>query len=116
MNPLTQQSTASSVALATELAACHSRSRRNGKVARLPAGLRHQINLMIDDGVPYKTIIERLGDAGKHITEHNLSTWRRGGFQDYRSAQLMNDRARIQTEAATDYLREGTALDQTKLK
>ena len=116
MNPLIQQNTARSVALATELAACQSRSRRNGKVARLPAELRHQINVMLDDGVPYKTIIERLGDAAKHITEHNLSTWRLGGFQDYRKGQLISERARAQTQVAADILRQGAQVNPAELK
>src|SRR5271166_6144938 len=86
--------------LARQLQACQSRSRRNGKVARLPVALREQINLMLDDGVPYKVIIEKLGPAGQHLNEDNLSNWRLGGYQDYLKAQAINDRARIQTEAA----------------
>jgi len=116
MNPLTEQSTAPAHALSTELAACQSRSRRNGKVARLPAELRHQINLMLDDGVPYKTIIERLGDAGKHLNEDNLSNWRLGGFQDYRKSQLISERARAQTLTAADILRQGGQLNPAELK
>ena len=91
-------------------------NRRNGKVARLPAELRHQINVMLDDGVPYKIIIERLGDAGKHLNEDNLSNWRLGGFQDYQKAQLINERARAQTQAAADLLREGAQVDTAQLK
>jgi hypothetical protein len=83
-----------------------SSSRRNGKVARLPFALRQQINQMIDDGLPYKTIIARLGEAGKHLNEDNLSNWRLGGFQDYLKAQVFNDRARVQTQAAADILRD----------
>ena len=116
MNPLAEQSTAPRYALATELQSCQSRSRRNGKVARLPAELRHQINVMLDDGVPYKIIIERLGEAGKHLNEDNLSNWRLGGFQDYRKSQLINERARAQTQAAADLLREGAQVDTAQLK
>ena len=116
MSPLSEQSNARSFALAAELQSCQSRSRRNGKVARLPAELRHQINVMLDDGVPYKTIIERLGDAGKHLTEDNLSNWRLGGFQDYRKAQLLSDRARVQTQAAADLLGQGAQVNPAELK
>src|SRR6266480_3230521 len=89
-----------------QLKACQSKSRRNGKVARLPQALRDQINHMLDDGVPYKTIIERLSDAGKHLNEDNISNWRLGGYQDYLKAQLINDRARTQIEAAADTVRD----------
>src|SRR5436305_1690239 len=93
--------------LSRQLRACQPKSRRNGKVARLPAELRDQINRQIDDGVPYKVIIERLGDAGKHLNEDNVSNWRLGGYQDYLNAHAINDRARYQTEAAADVLRDG---------
>src|SRR5881396_1869268 len=89
-----------------QLAACQSKSRRNGKVARLPSALREQINHMLDDGVPYKTIIQKLGEAGKHLNKDSISTWRLGGYQDYLRAHLINDRARSQTEAAADVVRE----------
>jgi hypothetical protein len=102
--------------LSLQLQACQSNSRRNGKVARLPFALRQQINRMIEDGLPYKTIIERLGPEGKHLTIHNLSTWRLGGYQDYLNAQAINERARIQTEAAADIVRETGAPDPEQLK
>jgi hypothetical protein len=89
-----------------QLKSCQSKSRRNGKVARLPSILRDQINHLLDDGVPYKPIIERLGDAGKHLNKDSISNWRLGGYQDYPKAQLINDRARTQTEAAADVLRD----------
>ena len=92
--------------LRLQLKACQSKSRRNGKVARLPLPLREQINHMLDDGVPYKAIIEKLGEAGKHLNEDSISNWRLGGYQDYLKAQLINDRARTQTEAAADVLRD----------
>jgi hypothetical protein len=99
-----------------QLQVCQSKSRRNGKVARLSLALREQINLMLDDGVPYKTIIEKLGEAGKHLNKHSISNWRSGGYQDYLKAQLINDRARTQTEAAADVVRETGDLSPAKLQ
>ena len=61
---------------------------------------------MLDDGVPYKTIIEKLGDSGKHLNENNIGNWRMGGYQDFRKAQLIHERACAQTNAAADILRE----------
>jgi hypothetical protein len=65
---------------------------RNGKVARLPHALREQINQMIDDGFPYKAILEKLQEPGAPplpypISEMNLSNWRRGGYQEWRLEQ-----------------------------
>src|SRR5216117_1870979 len=99
-----------------QLNVCQSKSRRNGKVARLPVALREQINHMLDDGVPYKTIIEKLGDAGKHLNEDNISNWRLGGHQDYLNTLQLNDRARTQTEAAADVLRDTGQLGPAKLQ
>jgi len=71
---------------------------------------------MIDDGVPYKAIIEKLGEAGKHLNEDNISNWRLGGHQDYLNTLQLNDRARTQTEAAADILRETGHLGPAKLQ
>src|SRR5437870_2603969 len=105
-NPKMKTPDPSTYELNRQLKACQSKSRRNGKVARLPLALREQINHMLDDGVPYKKIIAKLGEAGKHLNEDNISNWRLGGYQDYLKAQLINDRACIQTEAAADVVRD----------
>jgi hypothetical protein len=102
--------------LAQQLQACESNSRRNGKVARLSSELRQQINRMLEDGLTYKAIIEKLGPEGKHLTEHNLSNWRLGGYRDYLKAQEIKERARVQTEAAAEIVREIGAPDPTQLK
>jgi hypothetical protein len=102
--------------LTQQLQACQSASRRNGKVARLSSELRHQINRMLEDGLPYKAIIEKLDLEGKHLTEHNLSNWRLGGYQDYLKIQAIKERARVQTEAAADIVRETGAADLAHLK
>ena len=59
---------------------------RNGKVARLPEPLRNRINLMLEEGLPYRDIIANLQQAGDlpyPISEMNLSNWCRGGFRDW---------------------------------
>jgi hypothetical protein len=102
--------------LALQLKACQSDSRRNGKVARLPSTLRQQINQMLDDGVPYKKIIESLGEAGKHLNDDNISNWRLGGYQDHLNAQIINDRARAQIETAGEVVKELGPPNLAKLK
>jgi hypothetical protein len=99
-----------------QLQACQPKARRNGKVARLPAELRDQINRLIEDGVPYKLIIEKLGDAGKHLNEDNISNWRLGGYKDYLKSQAINDRARYQTEAAADVIRDSGHVDPAQIQ
>jgi len=68
---------------------------RNGKIARLPKAIRDHINQMIEDGVPYRAIIDRLKDSGTPppiaISEMNLSNWRQGGYQDWRRQQQKNE-------------------------
>src|SRR5437016_2155084 len=65
---------------------------RNGKVAKLPQTIREQINQMIDDGLPYRSIINHLRQANPPlpypISEMNLSTWRKGGYREWRAKQL----------------------------
>jgi hypothetical protein len=56
---------------------------RNGKVARLTKAIRDQINIMIQDGVPYLKIIERLGPDGQDLNEDALTTWKGGGYEDW---------------------------------
>ena len=56
---------------------------RIGKIARLPKSVRDQINSMIQDGVPYLTIIERLGPLGQDLNEPNLCHWKSGGYLDW---------------------------------
>jgi hypothetical protein len=62
--------------------------RRVGKIAKLPPTVRDQINVMLQDGVPYAQIIARLGDAGKALNKDNLSRWRKADHQDWLKQQL----------------------------
>lgn len=63
---------------------------RRGKVARLPSATRQIINRMIEDGFPYKAIIDKLNQDGLlpyPLAEGNLSTWRLGGYEEWRREQ-----------------------------
>jgi len=63
--------------------------RRNGKVARLPKIVRDKINVMIQDGVTYLQIIDRLGPDDQGLTENNLSQWKAGGYMDWLREQQL---------------------------
>src|SRR2546430_13091892 len=102
--------------LSEQLKACQSTRRRRGKVARLPSELRDHINRLLDNGLPYKAIIQSLGDAGKHLNEDNIANWRQGGYQDYVRAQIIKERAQTQIETAANLVRETPALQSPRLK
>ena len=86
--------------------------RHNGKVARLPKAVRDQINLMIQDGVPYPAIIHQLGPAGHHLNAMNLSRWKDGGYQDWLLEQAWLAHTRARQEPAADL---STDFDATSL-
>jgi hypothetical protein len=77
--------------------------RRTGKIARLPAAVREQINRRLDDGQKSKIILPWLNalpevkavvDAefeGRLITEHNLSEWNTGGFAAWAEKQRLRE-------------------------
>ncbi|HWX18686.1 MAG TPA: hypothetical protein VN578_02155 [Candidatus Binatia bacterium] len=95
--------------LTTELANQQSPTenlRRNGKIARLPKETRDMLNHMLDDGLPYRVIIDELGDAGEGLNTQNITNWVKGGYQDYLKHQDAIDRAKAQVELAIDLLRE----------
>jgi hypothetical protein len=79
---------------------------RNGKIARLPKSVRDMINRMLDDNLPYRVIIDELGEAGEGLNAQNLTNWRQGGYQDDLKRQAMIERARAQMEFAADMLKE----------
>src|SRR4051812_31209412 len=68
---------------------------RLGKIARLPASIREQINQQLFNGLQGKQIIAWLNPlpevqrviteqfAGVPVSDNNLSEWRRGGYQDW---------------------------------
>ncbi len=90
---------------------------RNGKIARLPASLREQVNRRLDNGEPGRDILLWLNAepearavldrdfAGQEISDSNLTHWRQGGFVDWQRQQ--------ETVAETErILSEGLELEQ----
>jgi len=78
---------------------------RTGKIARLPESIRDQLNqlllngMLAKDTVPWLNHIPEVKEVlaewfnGRPITEHNVSEWRHGGYQDWLRDQ--ETRARI---------------------
>jgi len=81
-------------------------NRSKGKIGRLPKAVRDQLNQMIDDGLPYAEIIRVLGDAGKGLTEKNVSDWRFGAHQAWVKEQQRLAGMRVRQEFAIDLVRE----------
>jgi hypothetical protein len=87
------------------------RYRRNGNVARLPKAVRDRINMMIEDGVPYVEIIERLGEDGNGLDKSNLSRWKNGGHQDWLVEQAFIRRTRARQETPQELVRDFDATE-----
>ncbi len=70
-------------------------STRNGKIARLPARIRNQLNQRLDDGAEGPELLDWLNALpevhqvmqaqfnGAPVNKQNLSEWRMGGFQEW---------------------------------
>jgi hypothetical protein len=87
--------------------------RRTGKIARLPAAVREEVNRRLDDGQKSKTILPWLNtlpevkaviDAefkGRCITEHNLSEWNTGGYAAWARGRRLRESVDVFFEDAT---------------
>jgi len=61
---------------------------RQGKIARLAAAVRDEVNRMLQDGKPYNQIIAWLREQGHGtVTNSGLTRWRQGGYHDWLTAQ-----------------------------
>ena len=80
--------------------------RRNGRIAKLPKRLRNQVNVMLEDGLTYREIVERLGEKGKGITRRHLLSWRKGGHQDWLKQQDRLERMERIREFAVETAKE----------
>lgn len=93
---------------------------RNGKIARLPRGLRDELNRRLADGEPGARLAAWLNAlpevqallardfAGRPVSEQNLSEWKQGGFRDWLARQDALDQAR---ELAADASELAAATD-----
>ncbi len=79
---------------------------RVGKIARLPERIREELNHRLLDGARGRDMPAWLNElpevkqvltelfCGRPITEHNISEWRLGGFQDWLQHEQTKDRMR----------------------
>lgn len=73
---------------------------RQGAIARLPKEVRWRINQMLDDGLAYRQIIQRLGDHGKDLNDDMVHRWKTGGYQDYLREQRLLDQCAARRDRA----------------
>jgi hypothetical protein len=79
------------------------RMTRNGKIARLPAAIREQLNQRLLEGETGKQLVEWLNSLpqvqsvlqakfqGIPISEHNLSQWKNGGYTAWEAGERLAD-------------------------
>ena len=87
---------------------------RNGKIARLPKDIRHELNTRLDNGQQAEPILRWLNARelvreileedfdGRPITKQNLSEWKNGGFLDWQRNLERCDRVRGLVNAAEE--------------
>ncbi len=85
-------------------------STRKGKIARLPRGVRNELNQRLDKGEQGTRLIAWLNGlpevkrvlaedfGGREINDQNLSDWKAGGFQDWLALEEVLAQARHMTE------------------
>src|SRR5580700_6949622 len=90
---------------------------RNGKIARLPAGIREELNQRLFNGEQGKHLVEWLNGLpkvqtvmqaafeGRPITEDNLSEWKLGGYLAWEGGQRLAEKLRGVLEG-TDALQQ----------
>ena len=83
-----------------------SKRRHNGFVARKPKEVREKINLMLEDGVPYRKIIENLAEDGQGLSEDCIRSWKHGGFKEWLVTLQQADALASTREAALHLLKE----------
>jgi hypothetical protein len=92
--------------------------RRTGKIARLPQDLRELLNLMLRDGAPYSSIIQKFAQRGHQLNFDNLSRWHAGGYQDWLHEQAWLEEMRLRLDFATNIVHQsnGALLDAASLR
>lgn len=97
-------------------------SARRGKVARLSREHRNLVNLGMDDGCTATAIIEALKDAGVKPealpNADNLSSWRKGGFLEWKDQRLRLEEMKARREFAYEIAREneGSKIHEANLQ
>lgn len=97
---------------------------RTGKIARMPASIREEINRRLHDGQPARVILAWLHsqpEALRVLEEHfgeepvspqNLSEWRAGGYRDWLSRRERVDHLKVLSDYAISLARAGGSITE----
>jgi hypothetical protein len=75
-------------------------------IARLPKATRDMINLMLEDALPYRVILDELAETGSGLTAQSLAQWVQTGHQQHLQNRQSIEAARSSAEFAADLVRE----------
>jgi hypothetical protein len=92
--------------------------RGRGAVARLAHELREEISRMLWDGVRYREIIGAMGAKGIKLSMNSLTTWLKGGYQDWLGAQERGSQGERMVASALKVVKEkqGTLIQEAGLQ
>jgi hypothetical protein len=93
-------------------------TKRTGTVARLPSEAREEVSKMLYNGATYREIIAAMGAKGIRLQKNALTTWLRGGHQDWLSAEERLTNIERLREFAMRVVKssEGTVVQQAAIK
>jgi hypothetical protein len=78
--------------------------------------MRDMLNHMLEDGLPYRVIIDELGDAAKGLNHQNITNWLHGGYQDYLKSLETADHEKFKLEFALEFIRENPDADPSVVR
>jgi hypothetical protein len=89
---------------------------RIGKIARLPAGVRETVNLMLHENAPYAAIIEKLAELGHPgFTPSNITRWKEGGHRHWLYRRQQTEALQLSSKANLEMLQQLTPEEQQSL-
>jgi hypothetical protein len=93
------------------------KKRPRGKIARLPPPVREKLNQMLDEGLPYGEVLNRLALDVQDVTEMDVSRWYKNGHQHWLKNQLWLEETRSRLDFALKVIdeNEGSSVHQANL-
>ena len=93
-------------------------AKRTGTIARLPKEAREEISRLLYNGATYREIIGAMGAKGIRLQKNVLTTWMRGGHQDWLAVEERLTNIERLREFALKVVQsnEGTVMQQAGMK
>src|SRR4051794_6837872 len=91
--------------------------RPHGKISRLPATIRNQLNEMLYDGASYPKIVAWLEQQGyPGFNDMNVARWRERGYQMWLNAQERHDHREFLHELAEQAKSDDTTFQDAGIQ